>query len=284
VAHHVEAAALAQTVRGARVVFFAHTDLAEELPVYAPPLLASGLRRAGRALDRVLVQRAHAVAAISESLRARLAPLRSDVQFVPIPWPVPEPIRARERAEARLAFGFGQREKLALYAGNLDAYQGVTLIPHALSVLAERRIPVSLLLATGSDPRAFIRRCRLLGVSVRTVPLGDERIRRQIHAAADLTIVPRLTPGGLPIKLLDALARGVPSAVVPTACAGLALDGVVERAADDGPEALAVAIERVLATPERRAALAKAGRAYIAREHSQARFLSSLDLLLRSAT
>jgi colanic acid biosynthesis glycosyl transferase WcaI len=230
----------------------------------------------------VLVERAGAVAAISETLRARLSELRDDVQFVPVPWEVPAPIRARERAASRLGLGIGQRAKVALYAGNLDAYQGVELIPRALSALGRNGMPVSLLLATQSDTRAFNRSCELLGVSVRHVVLGDERVRRQVHAAADLAIVPRLAPGGLPIKLIDALARGVPCAVMPRAAAGLALDGVVERAHGDSAAELARAIQQLLGVPERRAQLAAAGRSYVAREHSQARYLASLDRVLRS--
>jgi glycosyltransferase involved in cell wall biosynthesis len=283
VAHHVEAAALALCLRGPKLVFFAHTDLAEELPVYGPRLLSPALRRAGERLDRLLVQRADAVAAISETLRARLSELRDDVQFVPVPWTVPEPIRPTERAASRLGLGIGQREKIALYAGNLDAYQGVTLIPRALASLGRSGVPVSLLLATQSDTRGFSRSCELLGVPLHYVALGDERVRRQVHAAADVAIVPRLAPGGLPIKLLDALARGVPSAVMPRACAGLALDGIVGRAQGDSPAELASAIQQLLAAGERRSGLIAAGRAYVAREHSQARFLSALDQVLQRA-
>jgi len=283
VAHHVEAASLALTLRNVRVVFFAHTDLAAELPVYGHPLLGAALGRAGAALDRALVRRAAAVATISESLRARLSHLRGDVHFVPIPWPVPEPIRPGERAESRLALGLELDAKLALYAGNLDAYQGVEQIPEALSMLRERGLPLRLLLATRSDARAFTRRCRELDVPVHACALGDEMIRRQLHAAADLAIVPRLSPGGLPIKLLDALARGVPAAVMPAACAGLPLTGVVERARDASSSALASAVERIVLCRERREELSAAGRAYIAREHNQARFLETLDVVLQQA-
>jgi glycosyltransferase involved in cell wall biosynthesis len=196
---------------------------------------------------------------------------------------VPEPIRARERAESRLGLGVGQRAKLALYAGNLDAYQGVEMLPRALAALRRRGLSLQLLLATQSDSSAFARSCQLLGVPLRHVALGDERVRRQVHAAADLVVVPRLVPGGLPIKLLDALARGVPCAITPSARAGLLLDGAVECAQADDAAALAVAMERLLSTPERRATLAAAGRAYVAREHSAPRFLRALDRVLSRA-
>lgn len=276
VAHHVEAAALAACVADVPFVFFAHTDLAEELPTYAHRFLSGALRRAGGAVDHVLVRRAGAVAAISEALRARLLPLRGDASFVPVPWAVPEGIRARERAESRLALGIGQAARVALYAGNLDAYQGVALIPRALAVLRSSGMPVQLLLATQSDSAVFARSCRLQQVPLQQVELGDESIRRRVHAAADVAIVPRIAPGGLPIKLIDALARGVPCAVMPRACAGLALDGVVERAEGDSAPELARAIYRLLAAPERRASLAAAGRGYVAREHSVERYLSAI--------
>ncbi|HKU41765.1 MAG TPA: glycosyltransferase [Polyangiales bacterium] len=283
IAHHVEAAAVALTLRAPPLVFFAHTDLAEELPTYAPSALALPLRRAGGALDRWLVGHAAAVATISPVLCERLSELRPDVAYVPIPWSVPEPIRARERAESRLGLGISQRAKLALYAGNLDAYQGVELLPRALAALRRRGVAVELLLATQSEPSAFARSCRLLDVPLTHVALGDERIRRSVHAAADLVLVPRLTPGGLPIKLLDAMARGVPCVAMPSACAGLPLSGAVECAQGDSAAALALAVECVLGSTERRTSLAAAGRAYVAREHSAARFLAALTRVMRRA-
>jgi len=88
---------------------------------------------------------------------------------------------------------------------------------------------------------------------------------------------------GLPIKLIDALARGVATAAMPAATGGLALDRVASIAQDDTAEALAAAIELLLDDDERRSELAAAGRRHVAYEHSHARYLEAMDAAVGAA-
>jgi glycosyltransferase involved in cell wall biosynthesis len=285
VAHHVEAAAIALAFRSPPTVFFAHTDLATELPTYADARFSAGLAWAGRTLDRALLRRSDAIATISPALREHwLAQTRRDAFYVPTPWAVPEPIPSRERTESRRAFGLDADSCVALYAGNLDAYQDPCSVLDALHRLQRQGVRVTLLLATHSDTRNFIRHANRLGVAFRTSSLAGEQLRRQIHAAADLAIVPRGPVGGLPIKLLDALARGVPCAISPHAAAGCKLDEITACASQQGAKSLALAVAGLAQDRSLRARLAERGRAYIEREHSDARFLSALDAALASAT
>ncbi len=101
---------------------------------------------------------------------------------------------------------------MLLYAGNLDAYQGLDDVLRPLANLVRRHPRLTLLLATQSPARAFVRRADAAGLAGHVVraQLANECDRRLVHAASDLAPIPRGAPGGLPIKLLDALARGVP--------------------------------------------------------------------------
>lgn len=285
IAHHVEAMTLACLVRGVPRVFFAHTDLAAELPSYSAASCSLPLAAAGRALDRGLCAQAHAVAAISPVLAARLAALSGrTVSYVPTPWPLPEGADADERATARRALQLAPDARVALYAGNLDAYQGADGLLETLQLLAANGGPRAiLLLGTRSEPHAFLRRAVALGVPFRTVQLDGERVRRQLHAAADCAVVPRAVPGGLPMKLLDALARGLPCALMPHASAGLPLADCSVQAAGHTPEALASALADLLERPERQRALGRSARAYIANEHSPARFSEALEAVVARA-
>jgi glycosyltransferase involved in cell wall biosynthesis len=285
VAHHVEAAALTLSLCSVPSVFFAHTDLAAELPSYAPARHRSWLSWAGARVDRSLATHADAVATISRALSARFGPARATHGapiYVPTPWCVPDPIRSDERRDARRAFGLAADSCVALYAGNLDAYQDAFGMLDALHALADAR-PISLLIATHSEPGAFLRRAALLGVPCRATTLGDEAVRRQIHAAADIAIVPRAVPGGLPIKLLDALSRGLPCVVSPHATAGLALTDSVVCARETSSRALAEAVASLTCAAGLRRTLSERGRNYVSREHSDAAFLSSLDRVLALA-
>jgi glycosyltransferase involved in cell wall biosynthesis len=289
VAHHVEAAALAaaaSALSGRPFVFFAHTDLAAELPTYAPPVVAGMLRGAGALIDAALVRRAHAVAAISPLLGEQLRPLAGEhagkVYDVTPPWPLPEPISARERVRSRAALGLDPGARVLLYAGNLDRYQGWEEVLAALPAIRARVPSLVWLIATHSDPaplRALARRAGV-GASLQLCELGSEPepARRALHAAADLAIVPRRSPGGLPIKLLDAMARGVPCVAAKAAAAGLPLAGAVELATGNDASALAAAALRALArSAHEHGELGRRGRAYVAVQHGADRFLHAFD-------
>jgi glycosyltransferase involved in cell wall biosynthesis len=285
IAHHVEAMLLAACLPHLPTVFFAHTDLGAELPSYARARYTPLLGAAGTTLDRLLYSRAHAIAAISPALRDRIrASTRFSAQYVPTPWPLAAPIRNAERARARLQLGLAAQCHVALYAGNLDAYQDAELTLDALQELASHGGPrVTLLLATRSQPRHFLQRAISLGVPFRTLELGAEPVRRLAHAAADFAIVPRAVPGGLPMKLLDALARGVPCAIGPLSAAGLPLSGIARAASAPTAAALAQAIAELASHASTRLALAERGRSYIAHEHSAVRFGKALDAVTAAA-
>lgn len=262
IAHHVEAAAAAQLARCADRVFFAHTALKAELPTYLEGLVAKVGGRAGEALDIALARGASSVAAISPWLADHLQRASGrEVRWVPVPWPVPAPIDTDERVKARARFGLGAVEPVVLYAGNLDAYQGVDVMAEAYLSVRERRPDARLLVATESDREPVERRLWPSGAASEVVfaSLVDEPDRRAVHAACDVAWVPRRAPGGLPMKLLDALSRGVPTVVVRRATAGLDLGDVATVVADDDPQAFAAGA--LLAFEGRGAARARGARA-----------------------
>ncbi|AKF05059.1 glycosyltransferase [Sandaracinus amylolyticus] len=268
VAHHVEAAGAALMARAPRVVFVAHTALGPELPTYFAARWGGIAMRAGDALDRALVRRADAALAVSPVLARTLSTLADrEVRWLPIPWALAAPITPDERVAARAALGLAAHDEVLLYAGNLDRYQGLDALWSAFAALRARRPALQLVVATASDTRDAPGRVVALD--------GSEAQRRALHAAADLVVVPRESEGGLPIKLIDALARGVPAVCVPRATAGLALDDVVLAS----PQ-LADAIDRALDDRELRAQLATAGPRFVARELSASRFLAVLDGVL----
>src|SRR5690606_5556808 len=144
------------------------------------------------------------------------------------------------------------------------------------------RPELRLVFATASDPHPLWRAAAAAGVADRlhVLPLSSEDERAKVHAVADVAIVPRRAAGGLPIKLLEALARGVPVATTRRASAGLPLAGAAIVAPDDDVAALCAAALEALG---RASALADAGRAYLAREHAPARFVDALRALLATS-
>lgn len=248
VAHNVEAAWACAAAGVAPFVYFAHTSMREELPFYLPRRVRSLSRGAGDTLDRGACMRAASVFALTPALATRLAPLHPRVETVLPPFELPASAPP-SRTAARTRLGLPLGAPVALYAGNLDAYQGIELL---LGALERAPAPWHLLVATASAPEPLRALSEAHGVLSRVVfaPLGTEHDRAVAHAAADVALVPRLASGGLPIKLLEALVRGVPVVANQRALAGLPLSPgapMVTVVADDSPAALAAGMEQLVA-------------------------------------
>lgn len=281
IAHHVEAATAAWLARRP-FVFFAHTDLGAELPLYATRAAAPVLASLGTSVDRHLGHAATHVAAISPQLARSLETrLRRSVIYVPTPWSPARDTSPDQQRQARQALGLSSHASVLLYAGNLDAYQGWELLIEAMVTIRRADSSAVLVVATASDPAPLQAEACRAGVHdalVVTSPL-DEACRERCHDAADLCLVPRRAQGGLPIKLLDALSRSVPIVAARRACAGLPLDHAVQIVADDSGAAIAAAALELLPQRAARQRLREAGSAYLREHHSPAKFLTAFDRL-----
>jgi glycosyltransferase involved in cell wall biosynthesis len=282
VAHHVEAA-LGCIAAGVPFLFVAHTSLSAELPTYLPSSVAAPIARAGRTLDAFLVRRAERCLAVSPSLAARLARESGrGVHDAPIPWSVHAPFGPGERAAARANLRIDAGAAVALYAGNLDAYQGWETALEAVTFARRSQPTLRALFLTNSDTAPLTRLARQLGVADALIlaPNTGGAARRRAHAASDLALIPRRSEGGFPVKMLEAFAHGVPAVVEHRAQAGLDLTQVTMVVPNEHPTAFAVGITRVLEGTGVGKALAEtlaaAGRAYVHTHHSGERFLRAL--------
>jgi glycosyltransferase involved in cell wall biosynthesis len=275
VAHHVEAALAVRLAAVTPFHYVAHTSLESELSVYVPRLPASAVRAVGARLDWAALALAESTAAVAPALAARLGP---GVTHLPVPWTVEAPSLVDRRPTTTATL---------LYAGNLDAYQGWEDLLLALRLLHEQRPNARLLIASESDPaparREAARRGVLSHVDFRR--LDGETARARVHAESDLAWIPRRTEGGLPIKMLDSFARGLPVVATTRAVAGLPVGHACCVIRNDDPAAFAAESARLLDDATARAALAEAGRQYLETHHSDEAYLTALDDLIgRRAT
>ncbi|MFK8000220.1 MAG: glycosyltransferase [Polyangiales bacterium] len=250
VGHNVEGAAVVHLARVQTPhLYLAHTRMDTELPTYFGARLRRVAAWSGSALDW-MASRADHVAAVSPWLAERF-----DGTYVPPPWELPARIDAVERNAARRELGLSGL--VGVYAGNLDGYQDWRQI----LALRER---LTLVVATESDTS------ELRGHIRHVLPLASEADRRRIHALADVALVPRGAPGGLPIKLIDALSRGVPVVASAAALAGLSPRGVCS-----GTTLAAVALDEL--------ADGDSGRRWVAEEACDGRFVEALHEAARIA-
>lgn len=276
-AHHIEAA-MAALAAGARPVYYvAHTALEPELPTYFSTVFGRPVARAGGVLERLVCARASRVAAVAPSLARMLGPR---CEYLPVPWTATRTWKGTVD-EARAAFGVDRDACVALYAGNLDRYQGWESLIEALAHLRRTHPTALLLVATHSDPTPVVQAALRAGLRarVRIATLDGEAARARAHLAADLAWIPRQTPGGLPIKLLDALSRGLPVVASRRATAGLDLGDGALCVRDDDPAALAQGARCLLDHRDKRARQVAAGHRYLARAHSIESFGLALERL-----
>lgn len=265
IAHHVEAAWAAR-LAGRDYHYIAHTSVEDELEAYFPRVRDPRVFRAiGALLDRFAIEGAIRCAAVSPALSSRLA-ARSGRAFsyLPIPWSLPT---LMPRELARRALGISPSARVILYTGNLDAYQRWELGFELAERLQQLGREAIYLIGTESEPSIVHRHARAINYRAGYQILGCalEEDRARLHAAADLALIPRKLDGGVPIKLLEALARDRPALVSEEASAGLALSGeasiVSSGRVEDYLEAALEILERMSDQGS--------GREFIARAHSK---------------
>jgi glycosyltransferase involved in cell wall biosynthesis len=148
---------------------------------------------------------------------------------------------------------------------------------NALAFLLEQVLPR----VWGQLPEA---RLLLVGAGLERSPSEDPRIRTlgfvddlaSVYRQARCAVVPLLQGGGSPLKLVEALAYGLPVVATSRAVAGLKVESGVDCLVADGPQAFAETLARVLrdGAPE----IARAGRLLAERRYS----VEALAELLRA--
>lgn len=261
-AHHAEGLLVALLARGLRsvpIVYDVHTMLESELPLYPLGGGRFALARAGRLLDRSLPRAAAAVLAAHEDVRERLIELDprladriavggSGVEF--------------ERFAGQ-GNGRADVEPLLVYAGNLAPYQGIDLMLRAFALVRQSRPDVRLRIVADSDFEPYERLAQELGVR-ELIDLPPARFEDVPAHLTDATIAlnPRVSCPGIPQKLLNYMAAGVPIVSFRGSAKHLA-HGEHGWLAEDGDVAgFAGAIEHLLGNPELARRLGHNARAY----------------------
>jgi glycosyltransferase involved in cell wall biosynthesis len=179
-----------------------------------------------------------------------------------------------------------------LSVSRIDPRKGLRVVPDLVARLSARAIDASIDVIgpsvgkTGSDERAAIeRRSAELGIAERVRFAGpmalDDLLPR--YREYDLFVLPTLPGEGIPRVLLEAMAAGLP--VVTTRVAGipsLIRDGENGLLVDaPSPDAVAAAVERIVASPELRRRLIAGGYA-TARMHTLDRQAASMMARLQT--
>jgi len=201
---------------------------------------------------------------------------RDRVTCVPPPAMIPPTAKAAGRAE--------DGPVRAVYAGNLDGYQGLEELLAGLRLLGPAaRGSLAVEVITDSDGRSFEARARALGLmdTVRVTAHGAfERAWPRI-ASADIALVPRSSTGGAPIKLVNALAAGQ-AVLADTRGAGHLIHGEEAWLVEMGdPAAVAAGLERLVRDELLRARLGRGALRAAARLHRPEASIRAIEAAYR---
>lgn len=279
-AHHYEGLLVAShALRRIPIVYDAHTLLSGELPTYRLGLPAPLVRWFAPELDRRLPRRAHRTIAVSEAIRDTLVRLGAATpgQLHLIPNGVEWQYGPEER-EA------GPDGRTVIFTGNLAPYQGVGLLLEAFARLCARRAGVRLMIVTDSSFAPYEGIARSLGVR-NAIDLRQASFAQQpaLMAAATVAVNPRAQCDGIPQKLLNYMAAGMPIATFDGSAGPVRHEVTGLRVPDGDTAAMAGAIDRLLGDRALARTLGDAARAQARREFSWAGVAARVEEVYRQA-
>jgi glycosyltransferase involved in cell wall biosynthesis len=279
-AHHYEGLLVAShALRGIPIVYDAHTLLASELPTYRLALPRAWVRTVAPWLDRYLPRRADRIIAVSEAIRHALTTLGASaperVHVIPngVEW---------ERFPVER--GITPDGPTVIFTGNLAPYQRVDLMLQAFALLHARRADARLMIVTDSPFTPYEALARRLGVRA-SVDLRRATFPEQpaILAAATVAVNPRIQCDGIPQKVLNYMAAGLPVATFESSAGPLRHEVTGLSVPDGDTAAMAAALERLLTDRVLARTLGDAARDQARREFSWDQVAARVEDVYRKA-
>ncbi len=283
-AHNYEAALAGFLVREKLklpVLYHSHNAMIDELHTYfkSPFFRSLALKTAG-VLDRNIPPRADFCIVLNDTLSHYL--LKKGVSrhrhlMVP-PGTFPEEFLRTNQEEVREKFRLKGRS-VVIYTGNLDRYQNLELLFNAFE-MAVKDIPEALLLLVShSKPGEYQKRADRIKApdSVRFIESHSFEEVGDLLGAADLTVIPRTSWSGYPIKLLNYMAAGKAVIASEGSAKGITHmeNGYVVENRD--VKGLAGGIRFLLKNPEIRTELGRSALEWVEKHHNWDRIVQNIE-------
>jgi glycosyltransferase involved in cell wall biosynthesis len=176
-------------------------------------------------------------------------------------------------------------EPVVLFSGSLGYAANVDAVRHLIGdVLPFVRTRAARALIVGADtPRSIYRAARASTMPVAVT--GYVPTLRPYVEQARVLAVPLRAGGGTRLKILEALAQGLPVVATTIGCEGLGLEHERDALIADDPKAFATCLDRALTDDELCRRLASAGRATVERHFDSGHIGDVLDeALVEAAT
>jgi glycosyltransferase involved in cell wall biosynthesis len=214
-AHNYEAPLagfIVRTATGVPVVFNSHNVLSDELYTYFRlPVFKRLAQSVAHYLDNFLPKRADFCITVSEEsinflIKKGVTPDR--IAFIPPGIDFKNGTSNNSHA-IRKEYNLGPHP-LITYTGNLDGYQNIELLFDAIKVLSGTLAEFTLVIITTSDYSPYQKLAREMGIDRHIIFFSHQTFdkTRELLTACDITVSPRTSWSGFPIKLLNYMAAG----------------------------------------------------------------------------
>ncbi len=265
-------------------VYDMHSSLPQQLENFEftrSPALISLFRR----MERFVLRNSHAVIVICRDLRSAVDRLGCGHKAVQIENVLDFPAEkfAEEEAARRKREYAPAGEKVVLYAGNFEPYQGIPLLLQAIRKVGERAV---FLLVGGSGPslQEMRRLAESLGIRDRVAfvdRVPPSQVPMFVHLA-DVLVSPRTSGTNTPLKIYSFLKSGKPLVATRLWTHTQVLGERQAVLADPDPDSLARGIEFALTSEEARSR-ARATQEWATTEFSESRYHEKIARVLEVA-
>lgn len=238
-----------------------------------------------RSIERFILRNSQAIVVICLDLLNRVTKLGEGEKAVLLEnfLDFPSEIFSQDEIERKKKTFAPSGEKLILYAGNFEPYQGVPLLLQAAKFV-EPGIRFLLLGGSGWARLEMEKEAKKIGVSEKVVFL--ERVPpSQIPlyiSLADVLVSPRLSGTNTPLKIYTWLKSGKPIVATNLWTHTQVLNEEMAILVSPDPQSLAQGISFALSQPTA-AARAQAAREKATREFTMTKYLEKMDSILRKA-
>ena len=212
-AHHYEGLLVALAARDPLrhpVVYDAHTLLESELPYYQLGVTRVVKKALGKYLDHLLPRKAEHIITVTERIKHHLiheANVKAENVTV-----------VSNGIEAESFSDLGQKKNsphgdvsTVIFAGNLANYQGIELLLRAFRLVIDVKPDARLLIVSNSPFDSYDDLAATLDIREKIeITDADFCLLPKLLAAADVAVNPRTDCDGIPQKLLNYMAAGLP--------------------------------------------------------------------------
>ena len=246
------------------------------------PLLRALIRleyRRVRSYEASILSRFDAVFAVSNADRQALIELGAEPERLRVLPNLPDPALLE-----RPALSFAAVELVILYFGTLSWPPNIEGLQHFLSSvfpLLRQRVPVARFVVAGKGAPAWLERLARRTTGVEFV--GPVEEAEPLYRQARVFIEASRSGGGTRLKVLNALARGLPVVASPEGAEGLELVAGEHLLIASGAESTAEAIRRLLSEDGLWQTLSENGRALVRSHYLAEAAYGPLDEVLSGA-